>query len=118
MAVRRNYSDQPKTIRRPPAVDPEEREKQMISLAMDVAEKQLRNGTASSQVITHFLKLATVRSQLELEKTKKETAQIEAKTQALKKESELEELYIGAMDAMRAYGGSINHDGDEDDEED
>ena len=58
----------PSKPRRPPATTPEARENQMVSLAIDLAEKQLAEGTASSQVITHYLKLATSREQLEKEK--------------------------------------------------
>lgn len=113
MAGVRNYSNQPKTPKRPPAVDPDEREKQMISLAMDVAEEQLRTRTASSQVITHFLKLATSRTELEKKKIEYDIEKVKAQTSAMEQESRLEALYIGAMDAMRSYGSSINQTDDE-----
>ena len=66
-----------------PALSPEARENQMISLAVDLAEQQLRDGAASSQVITHFLKLATTKAQLEKEKLMKENELLAAKTEAL-----------------------------------
>lgn len=88
-----------------PAIAPEVRESQLISLAIDVAEEQLRNGTASSQVITHFLKLATAKEQLEREKLKKENKLLEAKTDALESAGRVEELYKNALDAFRSYGG-------------
>ena len=52
-----------------PALTPEARENQMISLAVDLAGKQLQEGTASSQVITHFLKLGSTKQQLEKQRT-------------------------------------------------
>ena len=88
-----------------PALTPEARENQMIALAVDLAEKQLREGTASSQVITHYLKLATVKEQLEREKLKKETALLTAKTDSLESAQRVEELYKDAIEAFRSYSG-------------
>jgi len=88
-----------------PALTPEARENQLISLAVDLAEKQLRDGTASSQVTTHFLKLATVKAQLENEKLKKENALLEAKKEAIQSNKRAEELYEDAIKAMKNYAG-------------
>lgn len=93
-----------------PALTPEARENQLISLAYNVAEKQLLDGTASSQVITHFLKLGTVKEQLELEKIKKENVLLEAKTEALKSAKHIEELYENALNAMKNYSGQGEED--------
>lgn len=94
--------------RLPPANNPDAREAQMISLAVDLAEKQLREGTASSQVITHFLKLASSTERLEKELKEKQKELLEAKTESLQSNARLEELYTGAIQAMRDYGGFIN----------
>lgn len=88
-----------------PALTPESRENQLISLSVDLAEKQLREGTASSQVITHFLKLGSTKNQLELEKIRHENALLEAKTQSLQSAKRVEELYENALNAMKDYGG-------------
>lgn len=88
-----------------PALSPEARENQMISLAVDLAEQQLRDGTASSQVITHFLKLGTTRYELEKEKLRKENNVLEAKAKAYASSEEIKELYDNAIKAMRDYGG-------------
>ena len=88
-----------------PALTPEERENQMISLAVDLAEKQLIEGTASSQVITHFLKLATVKEQLEREKLAKENELLSAKTKVIESGERVEELYENAIKAMQSYNG-------------
>lgn len=88
-----------------PASNPESRENQLISLAVDLAEKQLREGTASSQVITHYLKLGTTMSKLEREKLRHENALLEAKTSALKSAERVEELYSEALRVMRDYSG-------------
>jgi hypothetical protein len=88
-----------------PALTPEGRENQLISLAVDLAEQQLREGTASSQVITHFLKLGTERAQLEKEKLKHENALAAAKTEAIKSEKASEEFYKKVIDAVRNYSG-------------
>lgn len=85
---------------------PEAREQQIISYAMDLAEKQLIEGTASSQVITHFLKLGTAKTQLELEKLRHENNLMEAKTDSIKSAAHQEELYREAVEAMRRYTSS------------
>lgn len=91
-----------------PALTPEARENQMIALAVDLAEKQLLEGTASSQVITHFLKLATSRERLEREKLEKENELLRAKTEAIESAKRVEELYSDALRAMRSYRGETD----------
>lgn len=88
-----------------PALSMEARENQMIALAVDLAERQLKEGTASSQVITHYLKLASTKERLELEKIKKENQLLEAKAEAIQSGKRIEELYTEAMDAFRTYSG-------------
>ena len=88
-----------------PALTPEARENQMIALAVDLAEKQLIEGSASAQVITHFLKLATSRERLEKEKLEKENELLRAKTEAIESAKRVEELYSDALRAMRSYRG-------------
>lgn len=88
-----------------PALTPEARENQLISLATDLAEKQLREGTASSQVITHYLKLGSTKEKIEKEILEEQKKLIEAKTQNLQSAQRIEELYSNALDAMRKYSG-------------
>lgn len=96
--------------RRAPALTPEEREDQLISLAVRLAEKQLVEGTASSQVITHYLKLGSTKERLEKEKLERENELLLAKTESLQSAKNTEELYKQALFAMRSYsgGGSDN----------
>lgn len=89
-----------------PALSPEAQENQMIALAMDCAEDQMRSGTASSAVIVHFLKLGTERSKLEREKLAHETELLRAKTNAIESASHNEELISQVLDALKLYGGS------------
>lgn len=96
-------SNQSRKIR--PALSPEARENQLIDLAVNLAEQQLLDGTASSQVITHFLKLGTTRAELEKEKLKKENAVLEAKAKAYQSSEEMKDLYENAIKAIRDYGG-------------
>lgn len=96
-----------------PALSPESRENQLISLAVDLAEKQLLEGTASSQVITHFLKLGTTKTELEKEKLRNETKLMQAKTENLESAKNIEAMYKEAIDAMRDYSGQSRMD-DED----
>lgn len=98
-----NLSEVSKMMR--PALTPEAREGQLISLAVDLAEKQLREGTASSQVITHYLKLGSTKERLEKEILEKQKDLMDAKTQNLKSLDKLEETYKNALDAFRGYSG-------------
>lgn len=88
-----------------PALTPEARENQMIALAVDLAEKQLREGTASSQVVTHYLKLGSTKEKIEKEILEKQKELITAKTESLQSAKRIEELYTNALNAMRNYGG-------------
>lgn len=107
--VKAPSSSTPKPKMRP-ALTPEARENQMISLAVDLAEEQLRNGTASSQVITHFLKLGSMKEKLEQEKIRKEILQLEAKTKAIGDSDESKKMYEEALRAMRKYSGNGDPD--------
>ena len=88
-----------------PAMTPEARENQLIALAVDLAEQQLMDGTASSQVITHYLKLATEKERTEREILKKQVELLEAKTENLRSAKRIEDLFEQAMDAMKEYRG-------------
>ncbi len=88
-----------------PALTPEARENQMISLAVDLAERQLMDGTASAQVITHYLKLATQKEKIEQQILEKQKDLIMAKTESLQSAKRIEELYKNALEAMRNYSG-------------
>lgn len=101
-------SDSIRAIR--PALTPEARENQMISLAVDLAEKQLQEGTASSQVITHYLKLGSMRERLEREKLEEENKLLKARTEQIQSMKRVEELYEEAIKAMRNYGGQCEQD--------
>ncbi len=107
--MERTSSNTPKNKTRP-ALTPEARENQLISLAIDCVEERLRNGTASSQEVTHFLKLASQKARLEQEILEKQKELIEAKTESLKSEQRIEELYMQAVNAMRSYSGQANED--------
>ena len=85
------------------ALTPEAREKQLIALAIDVAEEQMRNGTASSQVISHFLKLGSTRAQIELLEKQRDLAA--AKAEAIESSAKMEDLYLKAAKAMKSYQG-------------
>ena len=98
------------TRKRRTAMSVEARENQMIALAVDLAEKHLTEGTASSQVITHYLKLGSTKERLEKEMMEEQKKLLKAKTEALESAAEIKELYENALSAMREYSG---HGGDE-----
>lgn len=89
----------------PPATTPEGRENQLIVLAIDLAEKQLAEGTASSQVISHFLKLGSTKERLEKEMLQSQKELIQAKTENIKSSKKSDALFANALNAMRAYSG-------------
>ena len=89
--------------RRTPARSPESREAQLVSYAINLAEQQILAGTASSQVISHFLKIGSTKELLEKKKLEKENELLAARTEALKSAERVEELYKNALDAMRQY---------------
>lgn len=91
-----------------PALTPEARENQMIALAMDLVEERLRNGTATSQETTHFLKLGSQKERLEREKLEKENKLLSAKTEALQSAKHMEELYTEAIKAFTTYKSSTD----------
>lgn len=96
-----------------PAKSPEEQEQRMIMLSMNLAEQQLRDGTASSQVITHYLKLASSKERAEKDKLKEEIKLLKAKSKAIESAERVEKLYSDAIDAMREYSGKkVNYDED------
>ena len=98
-----------------PVDSPEARENELIAAAVNLAEKQLLDGTASPSVITHYLKLASSRERLQKEKLERENAVLKAKAEAYESNKRTEELYSKAIEAMRSYSGMVTTT--EDDEE-
>ena len=101
--------------KRRPALSPESRENQLISLAVDLVEQRLLDGTASSQETTHFLKLGSMKNQLEMEKLREENKLLQAKTESIQSAKRVEELYAEAINAMRRYSGNRSSSDEEDD---
>lgn len=91
---------------RNPATTPEARENQCISMAMNLAEQQLADGTASSQVITHFLKMGSTRENYEQERMRKEMQLMDSKIETMRSQQSSEKLFQEAMDAMKQYSGN------------
>jgi hypothetical protein len=102
---RRDVED--KKGRRKPATTPEARENEMVSAAIDLAEKQILEGRASSQVITHYLKLGSTRERLEQQRLEHENELTRVKIEALESQKRVEELYMEALSAMRSYSGDL-----------
>lgn len=88
-----------------PALTPEAREQQLANLAVNLAEQQLRDGTASSQVLTHFLRIASTEQQRKMEKLEEENKLLRAKTESLQAMQRSEELFAEAISAMKLYSG-------------
>ncbi|MFL5667196.1 MAG: hypothetical protein ACJ8BW_38490, partial [Ktedonobacteraceae bacterium] len=88
-----------------PATSAEARELEIASQAYDLAEEQIDSGTASSQVITHFLKMGSTRERLEQQRISHENELLQVKREAIEGQKRVEELYMAALDAMRSYAG-------------
>lgn len=96
-----------------PALTPEARENQLIFLATEQAEKQLRDGTASSQIICHYLKLGTQKAKLECEKLKAENELLAAKKEHLESAKRTEEMFAEAIRVFSKYRGREEEGDDE-----
>lgn len=105
MVSPRNDSDTP-IPKRPPATTPQARENQLIALAYDEAEKQIRGGKATSQLLTHFLKLGTAKEQLERTKLERENKLLDARVDQIAAGGRMEELTERAINAFRSYSGN------------
>lgn len=88
-----------------PATTPEAREHQLIAAATDLAERQIRDGSASAQVISHYLKLGSTREKLEQERLARENELLRAKVENLESQKNVEALYRDAISAMKSYSG-------------
>lgn len=102
----KSASDEPIKRSRPALTD-DARENQLINLAIDLAEKQLREGTASAQVITHYLKLGSSTERLEKQMKEEQQKLLAAKTEQLQSVKHIEELYSEALKAMSVYTGKV-----------
>jgi hypothetical protein len=105
VATRRTNPEEVSRTARRPATTPEARENQLITAAVDLAERQIREGTASAQVITHYLKLGSSRERLEQEKVGLENELLVAKREAMESAKRVEAMYGEALAAMRSYAG-------------
>jgi hypothetical protein len=103
MAARKNVVELPDMPMRRAATNPDDREKQLINDAYDMAEEQIRNRTASSQVVTHFLKAGSSREGIEKQKLLKDLEVADAKIAQMQQSARLEELLGAAIEAMRSY---------------
>lgn len=108
MAKAKGSTKKHKQIR--PALTPEARENQLISLAVDLVEQRLLDGTASSQETTHFLKLGSMKNRLEMKKLEEENKLLQARTEALQSAKKQEELFEEAIKAMKRYSGNGDQD--------
>lgn len=96
-----------------PAMNLEDQEDQLVSLAVDLAMKRLREGTASNQLISEIIKLGTVKERLSREKLQRENDMLRAKTEAIEASRRNAELYENAINAMRVYSGFSEEEDDE-----
>lgn len=113
MVARRVNDPNAKPVSRRPATTPEARENQLISAAVDLAERQLSDGSASAQVLSHYLKLGSSREKLEQQRLKQEVGLLQIKREQIESQKRVEELYSKALDAMRTYAGNPSQQTDD-----
>lgn len=89
-----------------PGLTEEARENRLISMALDIAEKQLRDGTAPPSVVAHFLKIGSQRASLETERIRAETEMLIAKRKLAEASEQNEIMYKDAIEAMKRYNRS------------
>lgn len=116
MATRRESDPENSARRHRAATTPKGREDQLVALANDLAEKQLREGTASAQVISHFLKMGSLREEIERERLRQENLLLAAKTESIAAASRMEELVKDAIAAMRTYRSDQGMGDEQDDD--
>ena len=109
--ARKKSDIKPKRVR--PATSPKEREDEMINLAMNLAEQQLRDGTATPSVIVHYLKLGSTRGIIENEMLSKKSDLLKAQKEKIDSDKRMEDLYEQALNAMKVYGGQVEDIADE-----
>lgn len=118
MAIKRETTPSSETTARKPrrsSTTPQARESKMISLAERLAERQLEDGTASAQVITHYLKLGSSREQIEKKRLEAEVKLQEAKVEQIANGSKMEQLLVHAIKAFRGYQGNFDEPEEEED---
>lgn len=103
--ARTKRTEMPAIKAEPPALNPQDREDQLIALAVDLAEQRLRDGTASNQLIAEIMKLGTTKERLQKEKLQRENEMLRAKTEAIEAAKRTDEIYTKALNAMRSYAG-------------
>lgn len=81
---------------------------ELADAAYDLVEDQIHSGTASSQTLTHFLKVGSSRERLEQERMRHEIELMQVKKDAIEGQKRIEEMFVSALDAMRGYGGALN----------
>lgn len=96
----------PKVRAMKPALTQEALDSQNIALATDLVRERLINGTASSQETTHYLKLGSEKSRLEIEKLKRENELLRAKTEEIKAHKQMNDMIQEALMAFKSYGSS------------
>lgn len=89
---------------------PEAQENLLISLAYDLVEERLREGTASAQETVHFLKLGSTRNRAEMERLQEENKLLKAKTESLNAARQSDEMFTKAIEAMQRYRGEGQED--------
>lgn len=83
----------------------EERERELAYLATCLAEQQLRDGSAKAQVITHYLKLASPRENIERRMMEAKIQLLEGQLQACQRDTTTQQLLEEAIESLKMYRG-------------
>lgn len=118
MGARRTQSSLDQSYHEPPAKTLDAREDQLIGLAVDLVEKRLREGTASSAEVVHFLKMGSRKNRQEVEKSNEEIKLLRAKTKQIENEENTADAYREVIQALGIYSGKIHSEEEDEDEDD
>jgi hypothetical protein len=115
MASRRHDDEHTAPRRRSPARSPEERESVLIAKSLSLIEKQIDDGTASSQVLSLYAKLGSSRERLEQERLRNENEVLRKKVETMEAAVDVKNLMEDALSAFRGYSGKPDAEDEDDD---
>lgn len=113
MAHKTTAENSPRRPRRR-AQTPEERENQLIALALDRVEERMQNRTATAQEYIQFIRMASSKARAEADKVALELELVKAKTENLRMQQKNEEMFSNAIKAFKRYSGADSEEDDED----
>lgn len=89
-----------------PLMSVQAREEQIAGYALDCAERQIREGTASPSVLVHFLRATSTKEALERQLLEQQNELLRVKRESAELQMQSESKYNEALQAFRGYSGT------------